>query len=138
MSNQNTSSSEAYNIKEFILSALPYKYLYLFGFILCLGIAFFVNKLSPTVIKVNSIIVPVEDNRPSLLSSGNMFSSMRDISDARNFENDINSLSSFSLVSAAIKSLNLEVGYFEDTKIQSKRKFENFGDLVVREISAYY
>lgn len=116
MSNQNASSSESYNIKEFILSALPYKYLYIFSFMLCLGIAFFVNKLSPTVIKVNSIIVPVEDSRPSLLSSGNMFSSMRDLSEARNFENDINSLSSFSLVSSAIKSLNLEVGYFEDTK----------------------
>ena len=116
MSTQKESSSEAYNIKEFILSAVPYKYLYLFSFIFCLAIAFIVNKLSPTVIKVNTIIVPVMDNRPSLLGSNNLFGGMGDFSEARNFENDVNSLSSFSLVSSTIKSLNLEVGYFEDKK----------------------
>jgi capsular exopolysaccharide synthesis family protein len=116
MSNQKESSSEAYNIKEFILSALPYKYLYLFSFIFFMIIAFFVNKLSPSVIKVTSIIVPVEDSRPSLLGSNNLFSRMGELSEARNFENDVNSLSSFGLVSATIKSLNLEVGYFEDKK----------------------
>ena len=41
---------------------------------------------------------------------------MGELTEARNFENDINSLSSFGLVSATIKSLNLEVGYFEDKK----------------------
>ena len=116
MPNQNDSSSEAYNIKEFILSALPYKYLYLFSFILCLAIAFLVNKLSPTVIKVTSIIAPIEDSRPSLLGSSNLFSRMGELSEARNFENDVNSLSSFGLVASTIKSLNLEVGYFKDKK----------------------
>ncbi len=116
MSNQIESSSEAYNIKEFILSILPYKYLYLVSFIVFLAAAFFVNKLSPTVIKVTSVIAPVEDNRPSLLGSNNLFNRMGTLSEARNFENDINSLSSFGLISSTIKSLNLEVGYFEDKK----------------------
>ena len=47
-------SSEAYNIKEFILTALPYKYLYLASIYYCLAVAFMINKFSPTVIKVNS------------------------------------------------------------------------------------
>ncbi len=116
MSYQKEPNSEAYNIKEFILSVLPYKYLYLFSFIFFLIVAFFVNKLSPTVIKVTSVIAPVADNRPSLLSSNNIFNREGTLSEARNFENDINSLSSFGLVSSTIKSLNLEVGYFEDKK----------------------
>ena len=116
MSNQKDSSSEAYNIKEFILSALPYKYLYVISFIIFLAAAFLVNKLSPTVIKVHSVIAPVEDNRPTLLGSNTLFSRRVDLADTRNFENDLNSLSSFSLVSSTIKALNLEVGYFEEKK----------------------
>jgi tyrosine-protein kinase Etk/Wzc len=116
MSYQKEPNSEAYNIKEFILSVLPYKYLYLFSFIFFLLVAFFVNKLSPTVIKVTSVIAPVADNRPALLTSNNIFNREGNLSEARNFENDINSLSSFGLVASTIKSLNLEVGYFEDKK----------------------
>lgn len=116
MSLQKETSSESYNIKEFILSVLPYKYLYLFSFIFFMVAAFLVNKLSPTVIKVSSVIAPVQDTRPSLLGSNNLFNRMGTLSEARNFENDINSLSSFGLVSSTIKSLNLEVGYFEDKK----------------------
>jgi tyrosine-protein kinase Etk/Wzc len=116
MSDQKESNAEAYNIKEFILSVLPYKYLYLFSFIFFLLVAFFVNKLSPTVIKVTSVIAPVADNRPTLLGSNNIFNREGTLSEARNFENDINSLSSFGLVASTIKALNLEVGYFEDKK----------------------
>jgi len=114
MSNQKESTSEAYNIKEFILTALPYKYFYLASFVVCLSVAFMINKFSPVVIKVNSIIGPIEDKHPSLRGTNNLFSGIGDYSQVRNLENDINSLSSFSLVSTTIKSLNLEVGYFTD------------------------
>ena len=40
MSNNNESTSEAYNIKEFILTALPYKYFYIVSFVVCLAVAF--------------------------------------------------------------------------------------------------
>jgi tyrosine-protein kinase Etk/Wzc len=112
MSTQKDSSADTYNIKEFILSALPYKYFYLASFIICLAAAFMVNKLTPRVISVNSIIGPIEDKRPSLLGSNNLFGGMGEFSQVRNLENDINTLNSFSLVSSTIKSLNLEVGYF--------------------------
>ena len=69
MSYQKESTSEAYNIKEFILSALPYKYFYLASFVVCIAVAFMINKLSPTIVRVTSIIGPIEDKRPSLRGS---------------------------------------------------------------------
>jgi tyrosine-protein kinase Etk/Wzc len=112
MSNQKESISDVYSIKGFISQALSYKYFYLISFVLCLTIAFMINKFSPTIYRVNSIIGPIEDNRPSLLGSGNFFSGTGDFTQVRNLENDINSLYSFSLISTTIKTLNLEVGYF--------------------------
>ena len=114
MVSQKESTSEAYNIKEFIFSALPYKFYYLASFVVCLSIAFMINKFSPVVIRVNSIIGPIEDKRPSLRGSSSLFNGVADYSQVRNLENDINSLTSFSLVSTTIKTLNLEVGYFTD------------------------
>lgn len=114
MLDQKESVSEAYNIKEFILTVLPYKYHFLASFVICLTLAFMINKFSPTVFRVNSIIGPIEDKGMSLRGSSSLFPGIGDYSQVRNLENDINSLSSFSLVSTTIKSLNLEVGYYRD------------------------
>ncbi len=73
MSNNNESTSEAFNIKEFILSVLSYKYLYVASFVICLAVAFLINKFSPDVYEVTSIIGPVEDKRSTLLESNDMF-----------------------------------------------------------------
>ena len=116
MSNQKESASEAYIIKEFLLTGLSYKYFYIASFVICVALAFLMNKVSPTVYGVNSIIGPIEDKRPSFMGSNNLFSGSGEYSQARNLENDINSLTSFSLVSTAIKELNLEVGYFRENK----------------------
>ncbi len=124
MSNQKDSASEALIIKEFLLTALSYKYVYIACILLCLAIAFVINKISPTVYGVNSVIGPIEDKRPSLLSSNNLFSGMGDLNQARNLENDINSLNSFNLVSSTIKDLNLEVGYFSEKKIIFKKSYQ--------------
>ena len=116
MSNQKETASEAYIIKEFLITALSYKYFYIASLVVCMVIALIVNKFSPTVYGVDSTIGPIEDKRPSLLGSNNLFSGMGDFSQVRNLENDINSLNSYSLVSATIKELNLEVGYFIEKK----------------------
>jgi len=80
--------------------------------------AYLVNRFSPTVYEVNSIIGPVEDKRSSLLagSGDDLFGGLGALSQTRNLENDINSLNSFSLVEATIRDLNLEVGYFVQEK----------------------
>jgi capsular exopolysaccharide synthesis family protein len=112
MSAQNDTSSESFNIKEFILQALSYKFFYIASFIICVAAAFMINKFSPVVYEVNSVIGPVEDRRTSLLGSNDLFSGLGAFTQARNLENDINSLNSFSLVSATVRKLNLEIGYF--------------------------
>jgi tyrosine-protein kinase Etk/Wzc len=114
MSNTKESTSEAYNIKEFILSALPYKFYYLASLVFFLACAFMLNKFTPVVVKVTSVIGPIENKGPSLRGSNALFNGVADYSQVRNIDDDINSLSSFSLVSATIKSMNLEVGYFTD------------------------
>jgi capsular exopolysaccharide synthesis family protein len=114
MPTQKESQSEAYNIKEFIFSALPYKYFYIISMVICLAAAFMINKFSPVIVRVNSVIGPVEDRGPSLRGTNSQFPGIGDYSQVRNLENDINSLSSFSLVSSTIKTLNLEVGYYYD------------------------
>jgi capsular exopolysaccharide synthesis family protein len=112
MPNQPDNQSEAFNVKEFISEALSYKYLYIACAIICFVIAFMVNKFSPTVYEVNSVIGPVDDKRSSLLGSNDLFSGLGALAESRNLENDINSLNSFSLVATTIKNLNLEVGYY--------------------------
>jgi tyrosine-protein kinase Etk/Wzc len=121
MANKIEPKSEAYIIKEFLLTALSYKYFYLVCFVVCIATAYINNKLTPTVYGVNSIIGPVVDKRSSLLGSNNLFSGLEDFSQNRNLENDINSLNSFSLASTTIKDLNLEVGYFTEWKNLFKR-----------------
>jgi tyrosine-protein kinase Etk/Wzc len=116
MSNYNESTSEAFNIKEFILTALSYKYLYIASFIVCFAVAFIINRFSPTVNEVTSVIGPVEDKRTSLLESNGLFRGLGSLAESRNLQNDINSLISFSLVSSTLSKLNLEVGYFTESK----------------------
>jgi len=116
MQNYKETTTEAFNIKDFILTALSYKYLYIASFVIFLAIAFVINKVSPTVYEVSSVIGPVEDKRSSLLESNNLFSGLGTIGEAKNLQNDINSLSSFSLISATLSKLNLEIGYFVEKK----------------------
>ena len=124
MSNQKESASEATIIKEFLQTAISHKYFYAASILICVALAFIINKTSPTIYGVNSIIGPIEDKRPSLLGSNNLFSGVADFTQTRNLENDINSLNSFSLVSSTIKSLNLEVGYFFEKKIIFKKSHQ--------------
>jgi tyrosine-protein kinase Etk/Wzc len=116
MSNQNEPQSQANVIKEFLLTALSYKYFYIICFVICVTSAFIYNKITPRVYGVNSIIGPIEDKRPSLLGSNDLFSGLGSLTQERNLENDIASLNSFNLVSTTIKALNLEIGYFTENK----------------------
>ena len=116
MSNYNESTSEAFNVKEFILEAFSYKYLYIASFTVCLAAAFLINKFSTNIIEVTSIIGPVMDKRTSVLESNGLFRGGESFVDSRNLQNDINSLTSFSLISSTLSKLNLEIGYFTDSK----------------------
>ena len=124
MPTQKETTSEAFIIKDFLLTALSYKYVYAACLLVCLVVAFLINKASPTVFGVNSIIGPIEDKGTELRGSQNLFNGNGDYNQVRNLENDINSLNSFSLVSTTIKDLNLEVGYFAEKKIILKKSHQ--------------
>lgn len=133
MTPHNDTQSEAFNIKEFILQVLSYKYFYLACFVICLVAAYFINRISPTVYEVNSVIGPVEDRRSSILAgSGNeLFGGLGTLSQSRNLENDINSLNSFSLVEATIHDMNLEVGYFVERKNIITQPHQIYGNVPI-------
>jgi capsular exopolysaccharide synthesis family protein len=112
MTYQNENISNAYIIKNFISQVLSLKYYFIISFIIFIGIAFGVNKYSPVKYEVNSVIGPIEDQRPALLGSNDLFRGLVTYEQARNTENDVNNIKSFSLVSNTLKKMNLEVGYF--------------------------
>ena len=124
MSNQKDSSNEAFIIKDFLFTAMSYKYFYIICFVVAVILAFVINKLSTTEYGVTSIIGPVQDTRPSMLGANNIFGGGSDLTQVRNLENDINSLNSFSLVSETVREMNLEVGYFTEKKIVVKKSHQ--------------
>jgi capsular exopolysaccharide synthesis family protein len=104
--------SNAFIIKDFISQIISIKYFYIVSFIVLLGLAFLANRYMPVVYKVNSVIGPIEDQRPALLGSNELFRGLVSYEQARNLENDINNIKSFTLVATTLRKMDLEVGYF--------------------------
>jgi capsular exopolysaccharide synthesis family protein len=114
MANQYQPISNANIIKDFLSQLLSLKYVYVLFFILLMGIAFLFNRYSPVVYEVNTVIGPIEDLRPALLGSNDLFRGLVSYEQARNLENDINNVKSFTLVSRTLNKMKLEVGYFSE------------------------
>lgn len=112
MANPTHTESNANIIKDFIAQILSIKFYYIISFLLFLGIAFMVNRYSPTIYEVNSVIGPIEDQRPALLGSNDLFRGLVSYEQSRNVENDINNIKSFTLVSNTLNLMRQEVGYF--------------------------
>lgn len=104
--------SNAFIIKDFISQVLSLKFYYIVSFIIFLGIAFMANRYMPLVYEVHTVIGPIEDQRPALLGSNDLFRGLVSYEQARNLENDINNIKSFTLVSSTLSKMNQEVGYF--------------------------
>lgn len=121
MANNSSQSAEAFNIKEFILKALSLKYFYILSFIICVSAAYILNKTSPSIVEVTSVIGPVEDRRYPLAGSNDLFAGFGGFNQGRNLENDINSLNSFRLVGNTLQNMNLEIGYFRESKKYFRR-----------------
>jgi tyrosine-protein kinase Etk/Wzc len=118
MKRKNESDQSNAFIKDILLKVFALKYLYIVCIVVFISAAYLYNKYSTKVYEAYTTIGPVKDDRTEILSSNGMFQGLNGYSQRRNIENDINNLSSFSLVSATISQLNLEVGYF-----RRQRKF---------------
>ena len=112
MASHNEFASNAFIIKDFLSKAFSIKYIYIASILICMSLAFLINKFSPTVYEVNSIIGPIDDKRSALLGSNDLFRGLGAFEQAKNLENDINNAKSFTLVSATLNKMNLGVGYF--------------------------
>ena len=114
-------------LKYFILKVASLKYLYMALIVLCLLIAFLFNRFSGKVYEASASLSPVEDKTSTILSSNELFSSLRSLESMNNIENDITNLSSFDLVYSAVNSMNLEVTYYSEFKKILKQTTELFG-----------
>ena len=124
MASQNEFASNAFIIKDFLSKVLSIKYYYVASLIICLAIAFLVNKISPSVYEGSSVIGPLENNTSALLGSNEMFRGLGAYEQAKNLENDVNNAKSFTLVSMTLNKMNLEVGYFKKVKNILEQSFQ--------------
>jgi tyrosine-protein kinase Etk/Wzc len=116
-------------LKELLKKAWTYKTFYVISVGILVTFTFFYNKFSHTVYEVYSSILVNDNERSVLVNSNDLFKSgTQFIQNNKNIENELGMISSFSLVSATITSLNLEVGYFQESGNLIKQSAEIYDD----------
>jgi len=126
MKNKNEHDLSKAIMKQYLKKVLSIKYYYIICFVLFVAAALLYNKYSTKVYQITSTIGPVHNNQTSLLASNSMFQGAGSYSQMKNIEDDINSLSSFSLISSTVNNMNLEVGYFAEKNNLLKQTTEVF------------
>lgn len=116
-------------LKGFIRRASSLKYFYAICFILFVTTAFFYNKYSPKVYKVNASISPTRNETSSILSSNELFRSIGTLQSDKNIESEISNLKSFALVNTTITKMNFEINYFSAKNGFFKQTHELFRNL---------
>lgn len=109
--NENDNSKAA--IRNILLKVYGLKYFYIICVALALISGHLYNKYTNKTFEVTASIAPVKDNKSTLLRANDLFGGLGVYPQKKSdVEDDINSLSSYSLVAETVNSLNLEVGYF--------------------------
>ncbi|MDZ7739354.1 MAG: polysaccharide biosynthesis tyrosine autokinase [Bacteroidales bacterium] len=114
--NLNNPDKETNPIKHYVGKILGLKYFYIFSLVLFLAGAHFYNKYSTKVYEVNSTIGPVKESRTTILASDNIFGASNNIAPRRNIEDDVNNLSSYSLIAKTLDKLNFEIAYYSENQ----------------------
>jgi tyrosine-protein kinase Etk/Wzc len=102
-------------IQQYLSKIFALRYYYIVCIVFFFAIAFFINKFSQRAYEVSATLGPVQEDRSSALASENMFRQTGQFSAGKKIEDAINNLSSFSLVSAVVNDLNLEIGYYKES-----------------------
>jgi len=122
------SESSMAPIKHFLLKVASLKYFYIICLIIFLVVAFLNNKFSRRVYEAYASISPVENKTSSLLSSNQAASGgLTSIESLTNIENQMNNLTSFTLVYKTIADMNFEVSYFREKPKLLKMTSELYG-----------
>jgi capsular exopolysaccharide synthesis family protein len=111
-------------LKQYLAKVNSLKYVYIGCLLLFFTAAVLYNQYSPKVYQISSTIGPVKDNRSSVLSSNTMFQGFGASNQGVNIEDEINSLSSFNLISTTVSKMNLETGYFTESNSFLKQTIE--------------
>jgi tyrosine-protein kinase Etk/Wzc len=114
MKKRNETESSNALFKEYLLKVYYLKYFYVGCIALFLAVAFLVNHYSPKSYQITALVGPTQNNSGKVLASESYFSGMGVYNKGNNIEDAINSLNSFSLISATVSSMNIEVGYFSE------------------------
>lgn len=114
MKKNNHTDQPVFIDKNFFIKVFNLRYYYIACVVLFLIIAFFLNKYTPTEYEIYARIGMAQENRSSMLNANELFNVYNSFDQGSIAEYDINSLSSFTLVSKVVTSLNLEVGYFDE------------------------
>lgn len=119
--NKNT-EEQNFDIKNLIYIFLSNWYLFAGCAILALIIGFTINRYSTNVYQVSGTVLVKEDKNsfdPTAIMAGSSFSSMQNIG------NEMAILKSYSLTERVVKSMDIEVGYFEKGRIATKEMYKN-------------
>ena len=122
------SESSMAPVKHFLLKVASLKYFYIICLILFMVVAFLNNKYSRKVYEATTSISPVENKTSTLLNSNQAASGgLTSIESLTNIENEMNNLTSFSLVYKTIADMNFEVSYFREKPKIFKMTNELYG-----------
>lgn len=116
MKNKNDQETSKTLFRLYLKKVLSIKYFYIVCILLFVAGAFLNNKYSTRVYQISSTIGPIHDTRRSVLTSSSAFENNSSYNQGINIEDDINSLSSFTLIESTLNKMNLEVGYFDEKK----------------------
>lgn len=100
--------------KTFFVKAFNLKYFFIASVFLFLLIAFLINTYVPKEYEIHAKIGLTQDSRSTMLGYNDMYRGYNSFDQGSTIETNISSLSSFSLISKVISSLNMEVGYFSE------------------------
>ncbi len=135
------------NYKKIVMRFLSYKKLYIYTVILFLIVAFLINKFSITYYKNSTKILISEHEQSFLTGSDDLFQGMNFLTGKNNIENEIEQLSTFSLIKQAIDNLDFKTSifsyektlysdYLENTKlIQKKELYDDSPIKVIIDVS---
>jgi len=122
------SDSSMAPVKHFLLKVASLKYLYIACLVIFILLAYLNNKFSKRVYEASTSISPVENKTSSFLSSNQISNgALASIESLTNIENEINNLTSFSLVYKTIADMNFEVSYFKEKPKILKQTSELYG-----------
>ena len=114
ISNINTSNKDTINIREIFIKYLLKWHWFLISIIICFGIAYFYLKITSEQFQVQTTILIRKDKSSSGLLDMSMLDGIGGVtSTSKEVEDEIQVLTSKSLMTNVIKSLDIETEYFE-------------------------